>query len=191
MAPMFFGRSRVRQGVHEPAEPERVCQGETEETPAAASISGRHCARGITMTNARASSIATGESSARTIGSSARAVNGRRTEGAVTRGQEIEIIVDGHALQAFEGESVAAALLAAGERVWRVTSRLGGPRGFYCGIGVCFDCVMTIDGRPNVRTCQTPVRAGMRVESQRGVGTWTLDGDAQPKGGPDETHRAR
>ena len=96
----------------------------------------------------------------------------------MTRGPEIQIIVDGQALQAFEGESVAAALLAAGRRVWRVTSRVGGPRGFYCGIGVCFDCVMTIDGRPNVRTCLTPVRAGLRVETQRGGGTWTLDADA-------------
>ncbi len=108
----------------------------------------------------------------------------------MTRGPEILITVDGDTLRAFEGESVAAALLAAGRRVWRVTSRVGGPRGFYCGIGVCFDCVMTIDGRPNVRTCQTPVRAGLRVETQRGVGTWTLDGAAQRKGGPDGTHRA-
>lgn len=92
--------------------------------------------------------------------------------GVVTRGPEIEIIVDGHPVAAFEGESVAAALLAASRRALRTTDRRGEPRGLYCGIGVCFDCVMTIDGRPSVRTCQTPVRNGMRVETQAGVGAW-------------------
>ena len=84
------------------------------------------------------------------------------------------ILVDGQPLVAFEGESVAAALLASGRRALRTTARRGEPRGMYCGIGTCFDCVMTVDGRPNVRTCQTPVRAGMRVESQRGEGSWGL-----------------
>lgn len=108
----------------------------------------------------------------------------RRFDGAVARGREVEILVDGRPFRAFEGETVAAALLAAGRRALRTTSRRGEPRGVYCGIGVCFDCVMTIDGRPNVRTCQTPVRAGLRVEAQRGEGTWTLDGDSSAKGGP-------
>ena len=98
----------------------------------------------------------------------------RRYDGAVARGREVEILLDGRALRAFQDETVAAALLAAGRRALRTTSRRGEPRGMYCGIGICFDCVMTIDGRPNVRTCQTPVRAGMRVESQRGEGTWKL-----------------
>lgn len=108
----------------------------------------------------------------------------RRFDGAVARGREVEILVDGRPLRAFEGETVAAALLAAGRRAFRTTSRQREPRGLYCGIGVCFDCVMTIDGRPNVRTCQTPVWAGMRVESQRGEGTWTLDAEPSAKGGP-------
>lgn len=98
-----------------------------------------------------------------------------RADGAVRRGPEIEIVVDGLPVRAFEGESVAATLVASGRRALRTTARLGEPRGMYCGIGVCFDCVMTIDGRPNVRACQTPVRAGMRVESQRGDGTWRLE----------------
>lgn len=108
----------------------------------------------------------------------------RRFDGVAARGRELEILVDGGPLRAFEGETVAAALLAAGRRALRTTSRRGEPRGMYCGIGVCFDCVMTIDGRPNVRTCQTPVRAGMRVESQRGEGTWNLDAESGAKGGP-------
>ena len=96
----------------------------------------------------------------------------RRIDGALERGLGIELVVDGATLSAFEGETVAAAILAAGRRLLRQTARRGEPRGIYCGIGVCFDCVMTIDGRPNVRACQTPARAGMRVESQRGDGTW-------------------
>lgn len=98
-----------------------------------------------------------------------------RFAGGVTRGPEVGIVVDGQPVRAFEGESVAAALLAAGRRALRITARLGEPRGLYCGIGICFDCVMTIDGQPNVRTCQTPVRAGMRIESQQGDGAWRLE----------------
>ena len=94
----------------------------------------------------------------------------RRIEGAVERGPEIEILVDRQRVRAFEGETVAAALLATGKRILRTTSRRGEPRGLYCGMGVCFECVMTIDGRPNMRTCQTPVRAGMQVETQIGNG---------------------
>lgn len=98
-----------------------------------------------------------------------------RIAGGVTRGPEVEIVVDGQPIHAFEGESVASALLVSGCRSLRTTARLDEPRGMYCGIGVCFDCVMTIDGRPNVRTCQAPVRAGMRVESQRGNGKWRFE----------------
>lgn len=96
----------------------------------------------------------------------------RISDEAVSRGAAVEIIVDGVPVQAFEGESVAAALLACGRRTLRTTSRRGESRGMYCGIGVCFDCVMTVDGRPNIRTCQTPVHAGMRVDHQQGEGKW-------------------
>jgi|GEM_PF-113076 hypothetical protein len=95
-----------------------------------------------------------------------------RIDGAFSRGRAIEIVVDGEALPAYAGESVAAALVAAGQRAFRRTAVRDEPRGLYCGIGLCFDCLMTIDGRPNVRACRTAVRAGMRVTSQRGVGTW-------------------
>lgn len=104
------------------------------------------------------------------------ATNDSRIYGAIIRGPEIEIIVDGHRLRAFRGESVAAALLAAGKRALRTTSGRGEPRGVYCGIGICFDCVMTIDGQPNVRACRTEVRSGMRIETQSGEGTWTVEG---------------
>ena len=101
--------------------------------------------------------------------------NDRRIDGAVVRGTAVEIVVDGLPITAFEGESIAAALLASGRRTLRTTARLHEPRGMYCGIGICFDCVMTVDGNPNVRTCQTAVRAGMRIESQQGDGRWRLE----------------
>jgi predicted molibdopterin-dependent oxidoreductase YjgC len=82
------------------------------------------------------------------------------------------ITVDGRPIAAIAGEPIAAALLAAGIRKFRVTPRFGSPRGLFCGIGRCTDCVMTVDGRPNVRTCVTPVKDGMIVETQIGLGRW-------------------
>ena len=116
---------------------------------------------------------------------------GRRLHGAITRGRKVQFSVDGHAHWAFEGETVAAALLAAGQRTLRSTARRGEPRGMYCGIGVCFDCVMTVDGRPNVRACQAPVRAGMRIESQTGDGAWGVETFARDGGGRDEIESSR
>lgn len=96
-----------------------------------------------------------------------------RIDGAIQRGGVVDIFLDGQSLRAYEGETVAAALLAGGRCALRRTARWSEPRGVYCGIGTCFDCVMTIDGEPSVRTCQTIVRDGMRIESQQGV--WTTE----------------
>jgi predicted molibdopterin-dependent oxidoreductase YjgC len=82
----------------------------------------------------------------------------------VERGQAISIIVDGVPLPACMGETIAGALLAAGRRAWHRTSH-GQPRGVFCGIGLCFDCLVTVNGTPNVRACLTPVAAGMVVET--------------------------
>ena len=73
----------------------------------------------------------------------------------------IELSVDGTALRAPAGQSLAAALLAAGRTALR-SSPSGTPRGVYCGIGVCQECRVQADGRV-VRACVTPVTAGMRV----------------------------
>jgi predicted molibdopterin-dependent oxidoreductase YjgC len=100
----------------------------------------------------------------------------RRLDEAVQRGRKVQILVDGLVVEAFEGESVAAALLAAGRRGLRVAPRQGDPRGMYCGIGVCFECVMTVDGQRSVRTCATPVRDGMRVSTPQGIGHSTTAG---------------
>ena len=79
-------------------------------------------------------------------------------------------MVDGLVVPARLGETIAAALFAAGKRSTRTSVRLKSPRGLYCGLGVCFDCVMIVNGRSNVRTCQTPVTRGMKLETQEGCG---------------------
>ena len=86
--------------------------------------------------------------------------------------QDLTIYFDGKEIPAKSGEPIAAALLAQGVRVFRETAKKGYPRGIFCGIGRCTDCVMTVDGQPNVRTCVTPVRQGMKVETQKGLGRW-------------------
>lgn len=92
----------------------------------------------------------------------------------VERGRALGVFVDGAEVRAYEGESIAAALVASGRRFTRWTAHTGEPRGYFCGMGVCQDCLVTVDGLPNVRACVTPVRDGMRVESQRGLGDWRV-----------------
>lgn len=79
----------------------------------------------------------------------------------------IKIEVDGRPIDAFEGEPIAAALMAAGISVFRYTRKKGEPRGIFCAIGQCTDCMMTVDGVPNVRTCIIPVKAGMKIKTQQ------------------------
>ena len=67
---------------------------------------------------------------------------------------------------ALPGDSIASALLANGVRVLRYSEQKREPRGLYCGIGHCFECRVTVDGVRSVRACITPVRDGMRVQSQ-------------------------
>lgn len=83
-----------------------------------------------------------------------------------TAGPWVQITVNGQEIRARDGEPVAAAILAAGVKVFRRTPKLHEPRGVYCAIGRCTDCVMRVDGVPSVRTCVTPARDGMVVESQ-------------------------
>ena len=89
-----------------------------------------------------------------------------RTTTAGERGPRITLVVDGEPMDAHEGESVAAVVLAAGRRAFRHTDRDEEPRGYYCGMGVCHDCLVTVDGLAHVRACMTPARDGMRVERQ-------------------------
>lgn len=86
------------------------------------------------------------------------------------RGREIEFTFNGQKMKGYEGETIAAALHAAGVKVLAKSPEKHRPRGFYCAIGNCASCQMTVDGEPNVRTCITPLREGMRVETQEGKG---------------------
>lgn len=95
----------------------------------------------------------------------------RFSEG-VARGRGLQVFLDGRPIQAYEGESVAAALLAEGVKSFRTSAKKQEPRGPYCGMGTCFECVLTIDGVPNVRSCRVPVREGMQLNTQQGLGAW-------------------
>jgi D-hydroxyproline dehydrogenase subunit gamma len=68
------------------------------------------------------------------------------------------------------GQSIGAALIAAGYRSWRTTRHGGAPRGIFCGIGICFDCLVIVNGHPNQRACLTEARDGDEVCSQEGTG---------------------
>ena len=88
----------------------------------------------------------------------------------ITEKESITFYYNGQPLEAKEGDTIAAALTANGIRVFRETQKRHEPRGLFCAIGNCTDCVMVVDGKPNVRTCVTLVKPEMRVETQIGVG---------------------
>ncbi|MDO4501718.1 MAG: (2Fe-2S)-binding protein [Coriobacteriia bacterium] len=94
------------------------------------------------------------------------------------KGREVSFVFDGQQITGCEGESIAAALHAAGVMTHRYTARQHKPRGIFCAIGRCTDCVMIVNGQPNVRTCITPLEQGMVVQTQYGVQTqeeWEAD----------------
>ncbi|UCB45647.1 MAG: (2Fe-2S)-binding protein [Spirochaetota bacterium] len=86
--------------------------------------------------------------------------------------KEITILVDGKKIKAYEDETIATAILASGIKTLRYTSEKHEPRGIFCAIGQCTDCVMEVNGQPNVRTCITPVEENMVIATQQGLGTW-------------------
>jgi predicted molibdopterin-dependent oxidoreductase YjgC len=90
--------------------------------------------------------------------------------GVYQKGRTVSFTFDGKELEGREGEPLALALKAAGVVIHRYTKKMGRPRGIFCAIGRCTDCVMVVDGKPNVRTCITPLAAGMQVQTQRGFG---------------------
>lgn len=80
--------------------------------------------------------------------------------------KKVYIIVNGKKVEAYEGEPIAAALIANGVKVFRKTPKLKSPRGVFCVLGRCADCIMNVNGTPSIRTCVTPVKEGMIIESQ-------------------------
>jgi hypothetical protein len=93
----------------------------------------------------------------------------------------VEFTFDGAAVSGRDGEPIAAALFAAGYRVLRTMPRFGDARGGYCMIGRCTDCLVVVDGLPNVPACRTPVSAGQVVRTQQGLGE-TEPGEAGERG---------
>lgn len=101
--------------------------------------------------------------------------------GAPEKGRRVVFTYDGVEMEGYEGEPIAMALKAAGIEVHRFTAKRHEPRGIFCAIGRCTDCVMVVDGKPNVRTCMTPLAEGMDVRTQDGVEPLDLD-DTRAKG---------
>ncbi len=89
--------------------------------------------------------------------------------GEIQKGRLVRFTFDGKELTGYEGEPIAAALKAAGVMVHRYTTKRHEPRGVFCAIGRCTDCVMCVNGKINVRTCVTPLEEGMDVRTQYGV----------------------
>jgi hypothetical protein len=88
---------------------------------------------------------------------------------------------DGQTVEGRAGEPIAVALLAAGVRILRTMPRFGDARGGYCMIGRCADCLVIVDGVPGMRACVTPVKAGLDVRTQLGLGG--LDDSSVPDSG--------
>jgi predicted molibdopterin-dependent oxidoreductase YjgC len=80
----------------------------------------------------------------------------------------VVLMIDGRCVEARAGDTVAAAMLAAGIEHCRTTPVSGAPRAAYCMMGVCFDCLVTIDGVGNRQGCLVRVREGMSIEMQHG-----------------------
>ncbi len=95
--------------------------------------------------------------------------------GVPDKGRLVTFMYDGVPVQGHEGEPIAMALKAAGIEVHRFTAKRHEPRGIFCAIGRCTDCVMVVDGQPNVRTCMTPLAEGMDVRTQDGVEPLDMD----------------
>jgi aerobic-type carbon monoxide dehydrogenase small subunit (CoxS/CutS family) len=89
-------------------------------------------------------------------------------DGNIERGEAVTIDLNGKPVTAYLGESVATALLS--EEVFAMrTTTIGEPRGIFCGMGVCFDCLVVVDDKPNTRACMTWVKAGMSIRTQDGL----------------------
>ena len=87
----------------------------------------------------------------------------------------VTVEFNGRPLQVEDGQSVAAALLAAGVSRFRSTPVSGAPRAPYCMLGVCFECLMEIDGVASRQACLIQVREGMSIRTQEGARDWSLE----------------
>ena len=83
---------------------------------------------------------------------------------------DVSFTFDGAPMRAQDGQTIAATLIDHGINSWRRTRVDDQPRGILCGIGVCFDCLITVNGEPNVRACMALVEPGAALRSQEGTG---------------------
>ena len=77
--------------------------------------------------------------------------------------ETIKILFEGSSLDAVEGQTVAAALLSEGHLFFRNSEISGQPRAPYCMMGVCYECMLEIDGQSSQQACLIPVREGMKI----------------------------
>ncbi len=92
-----------------------------------------------------------------------------RAEKGLERGDPFTITIDGKEVGAYSGETVAGAMLAGGNITFGHSCRKNSPRGMYCGIGVCYSCLVTIDHIPSQRACQIQAIPGMSIESEKKI----------------------
>jgi glycine/D-amino acid oxidase-like deaminating enzyme len=100
------------------------------------------------------------------------------TGGIVPGGTPVDIIVDGDPVEALDGETIAATLTASGRLALRQPPS-GTARGVHCGMGACYECLVTVDGRPNVRACMTLVEAGQTIVTRDTVSPFGADADSR------------
>ncbi|MEO0131514.1 MAG: (2Fe-2S)-binding protein [candidate division WOR-3 bacterium] len=86
------------------------------------------------------------------------------------KGRLVKFYFNGQELFGYEGEPIAASLIANGIKVFRYTEKKHRPRGFFCALGKCSSCLMTVNGIPNVMVCIEPLKEGMDVRRQKGRG---------------------
>ncbi len=96
--------------------------------------------------------------------------------GVFEKGPKVGFTFDGRPMEGFAGEPIAVALKSNGVMVHRYTIKRNEPRGVFCAIGRCTDCIMVVDGVPNVRTCVEPLREGMVIQTQVGKGPGKASG---------------
>jgi sarcosine oxidase, subunit alpha len=99
----------------------------------------------------------------------------RRPNELLDRGQPLSFRFDGEAVDAFAGDTLGSAMYASGRRVFSRSFKYHRPRGLLCCTGRCPNCLMTVDGVPNVRVCTEPVRAGADVRAQNVLGSLDRD----------------
>jgi len=83
--------------------------------------------------------------------------------GTIKRKEKVKLLVDGKEIPAYKGETILAALMAAGYKKLKRSPLKKEPRGALCGMGVCFECMVTVNGIPNIRSCMTEVENNMEI----------------------------